>query len=216
MLPDLEPVIAKALVELVGARYPVSRNYQILKKNCPELVFEKESKEWVFFGGSFNPWHSGHQACLNLLPQDKTCFILPDINPHKELRDFDLVSSVLELSSKARFSSNQFLVPSFLVDNVKNPTVVWIEKLHQNFPDKKLSLLIGFDSFSNIFTWTRAQDLLSNLHCLYVVSRQETDDMKKETVLKIQKIAPDLEIVFLGRHEHEEISSSKIRKKKGG
>lgn len=213
LLPDLEPQYARALVDFVGARYPVSSYYQDLKKICPEVVFPTNENEWVFYGGTFNPWHMGHQACLNLLPAEKTCFILPDINPHKKERDFELVSTVIEISSRARFNNHQFLVPTFLIQKTKNPTVDWIERLKRDFPLQKLSLLIGFDSFSQITHWTRAEDLLPLLSTLYVVSRMETENDREKAISKVATLTPSLHIELLGRHGHEELSSTEIRKR---
>ena len=51
LLPDLEPVYANALVELVSARYPISSEYKKLCDVCPGLVFHNPHDEWVFFGG---------------------------------------------------------------------------------------------------------------------------------------------------------------------
>jgi nicotinate-nucleotide adenylyltransferase len=215
LLPDLDPVEARALLDLVGARYPISPQYQKLKKLCPKIVYQNMADEWVFYGGSFNPWHSGHQACVDLLPLDLTCFVLPDINPQKQQYQFELVSSVIELSAKARFTKNQFLVPSFLIEPVKNPTVIWMERLKKEFPEKKLSLLLGFDSFSQISHWIRGRELLPLLHCLYVVSRMETDHAREKISSELKTIAPNLEIEFLGRHGYEEVSSTDIRTKKG-
>lgn len=213
LLPDLEPQFARALVDFVGSRYPMSPQYQDLKRICPEVVFDNGDREWVFYGGTFNPWHQGHQACLNLLPAEKTCFILPDINPHKEERDFELVSTVLEISARARFNNHQFLVPTFLIQKTKNPTVDWMKRLRKEFPDQKLSLLIGFDSFSKITSWTRAQDLLPVLHHLYVVSRMETEIVREEAIEKVKVFAPSLAIELLGRHGFEELSSTEIRRR---
>lgn len=213
LLPDLEPQDAIALLSLLSARYPISEDYQGLKELCPELVFVDESKEWVFYGGSFNPWHKGHQACLNLLSQDKTCFILPDISPHKEIRQVEPVANILELSSRARFSKNQFLVPTFLLNITINPTVNWMERLKRCFPSQNLSLLLGFDSFANLTNWTRASDLLPLLHSIYVASRLEDEEHHELEVLKVRKLAPKIEIVFLGRHEFEAISSTDLRRK---
>lgn len=213
LLPDLEPHKARALVELIGARYPVSAQYKELKRVCPELLFHNGTDEWVFFGGSFNPWHAGHQACLNLLPQEKTCLVLPDINPLKETRDYELVSSVIELSSKGRFSTHQFLVPSFLIEKTKNPTITWIERMHNDFPGQKLSLLLGFDSFDKIVEWTRSSDLLPLLHCIYVVSRMETEIGREEAIKRVQAITPNLKIELLGRHGFEDLSSTEIRRR---
>jgi nicotinic acid mononucleotide adenylyltransferase len=213
LLPDLFPTRARAMVELVGARYPFSTQFLELKEKCPELIFNHENPEWVFYAGSFNPWHHGHQACINLLPKDRACLVLPDINPHKAEREFELVSTVLEISTRARFGRSQYLVPSFLVSGTKNPTIDWIERFKIERPDKRASLLMGFDSFSNIHAWTRSSELLSLLDTLYVVSRMENDETRDRTVSRVQNLAPHLKIELLGRHGHEELSSTEIRRR---
>ncbi len=211
-LPDLEPQYAQSLLRLVGARYPLTSQHDDLLKLCPELVFKTDEDEWVFFGGTFNPWHGGHQACLKLLDDSKVCLMLPDRNPFKEVREVEPVSTILELSARIRFKQKQFLVPTFLLETKKNPTVIWVEGLKKKFPQQKLSLLIGFDSLSNILKWTRAQDLLPHLHQVYVVSRLETEDTRTKIVAGIKAVAPNLIIEFLGRHEFEHMSSTELRK----
>ncbi len=213
LLPDLAPQHANALVDLVSARYPVTKKYSKLKELCPELCFKQTSDEWVFYGGTFNPWHLGHQACLDLLPEDKVCWVLPDRNPQKELRDLHTVFTILELSNKARFKKQQFLVPTFLLEHKKNPTVEWIEKLHQEFPHIKLSLLMGFDSFSKMKTWVRADDLLPKLHAIYVVSRLEQEVERRNALDDARALGSNLNIVFLGHHDYELVSSTDLRKK---
>lgn len=74
LLPDLKGQDAQNLLSLVGARYPFSAFYQDLSKLCPEIVFKTTDEEWIFFGGSFNPWHQGHQACLDLVDHSKIDF----------------------------------------------------------------------------------------------------------------------------------------------
>lgn len=210
LLPDLEPEYAEALVDLVGARYPISPQFETLQIGCPELAFTNTSDEWVFFGGSFNPWHSGHQACLDLLPDDKVCLILPDRNPQKDDRSTTPVCEILQISTLAKFKKNQFLVPTFLLDQKKNPTVEWIEKLKDEFPTLKLSLLMGFDSFSNIKSWVRPEDLLASLETIYVASRLE-DDEDRALALDEAKARGLKNVVFLGKHPFEEVSSTEIR-----
>lgn len=210
-LPDLDPEYAEALVELVGARYPISSQYDKLKDSCSDMSYQLSSDEWVFFGGSFNPWHQGHQSCLNLIPEDKTCFIVPDRNPQKELRDESCVTEVLELSANARIRSNQFIVPTFLLEKKHNPTVEWVERLKDLYPTQKISLLMGFDSFSQIKGWIRAEDLLPKLFSLYVVSRMEDDEDRRQALDEVHARGSNLNVVFLGRHEHESISSTEIR-----
>jgi nicotinate (nicotinamide) nucleotide adenylyltransferase len=214
-LPDLEPEYAQALVDLVSARFPVSPDYQKLKNLCPEIIFKNNTGEWVFFGGTFNPWHKGHQMCLRLIPDEKVCLILPDRNPHKDLRDIHQVSTILEISTKAKFKKNQFLVPTFLLRPEKNPTVNWVEKMKADFPTQKISLLMGFDSFSQLKTWDRHEDLLSNLSTIYVISRLEEDEEQRVAMEEVKMNNKELNVIFLGRHDSEHVSSTNIRNKKG-
>lgn len=211
LLPELAPKTARSLLDLVGARYQFSPYHGDLKNLCPELVFKKEFDEWVFFGGSFNPWHKGHQACLNLLPEEKLCLILPDRSPLKELKQIEPVSTIIELVTKIKFGKNHYIAPTFLLDFQKNPTITWIEKLHQDFPQKKLSLLLGFDSLRSIMQWVRPEDLINILDTIYVSSRMENDQERQQVAEPLQKLAPKLKIDFLGRHDYEGLSSTNIR-----
>jgi len=213
LLPDLDSKDANRFLNMVGARYPMSENFLKLQAICPELTYPVDVPEWVFYGGTFNPWHKGHQACLNLLPEDLTCFILPDNSPHKELRELNPVVTILELSTKARFSQNQYLVPSFILNKKTNPTVEWIEVIKKRFPFQELSLLIGFDSLENLPSWTRVEDLLPLLKRLYVISRLEDDTRREMALKRIKDISSELEIIFLGRHEFEKLSSTELRSK---
>lgn len=215
LLPDLEARYAEALVELIAARYPVSPHYDELLKVCSPLAFKNASDEWVFYGGTFNPWHHGHQSCLDLLPEDKVCLILPDRNPQKELRDINAVSSLLQVSTLAKIKKNQFLVPTFLLEERKNPTVEWVERLSEKFPAKKISLLLGFDSFAGLKTWIRAEDLIPKLHTIYVVSRLENEEDRRLALDEAKARSSSLNVVFLGKHPYENLSSTDLRNKKG-
>lgn len=214
LLPDLEPIYAEALVSLVGARYPVSQDYKKLEALCSDLIFINGSREWVFFAGTFNPWHKGHQACINLLPDDKLCFIAPDRNPYKELREVSIVSEVLKVSTHARFKKNQFLVPTFLLEQKKNPTIDWVLRLKEHLPGHEVSLLMGFDSFSELKNWTRSSELLPEINTVYVVSRLEEDEDRRLALDEAHARNQNLNVIFLGRHEFEGISSTEIRNKK--
>lgn len=215
LLPELEPEAARSLLDLVGSRFPFSANFERVKELCPEICFTHPNDEWVFFGGSFNPWHQGHQACLNLLPPDKLCFILPDHNPQKDLKVFEPVSNIIGLITKIKFGKNHFCAPSFLLSFQKNPTIDWITKLKKQNPERKLSLLIGFDSFKTFSTWKSYETLAQNLYTLYVVSRLEDESEQLEVKNNLLKVAPKLNIEFLGHHFFENLSSTEIRKTNG-
>lgn len=213
LLPDIEPEIARSFLDLIASRFPFSRDRDKLAALCPQLLFKQNSNEWVFFGGSFNPWHKGHQACLDLLPKDKLCFIMPDRNPLKEPSDArEPVATTLELIRKIKFGLHHYFVSTFLIHREKNPTVTWIEKLRKDFPQQELSLLMGFDSFANLNKWVRYPELLNQLTRLYVVSRLEDDDEREMVAVEMRKLAPKLDIVYLGRHDFEGLSSTELRK----
>lgn len=213
LLPDLKAQYAQALLSLVSARYPLSEDFNELKNSCPQLLIPTTQAEWVFYGGSFNPWHQGHQACINLLPEEKLCFILLDRNPQKELISIDPVATYLEIGHQCRLKKNQYLVPTFLLSHKTNPTVEWVTRLKNDYPEKSLSLLMGFDSFYNLDSWIRIQDLLSHIHCIYVVSRLEQDEQRADALKRISELAPNTEIIFLGRHDFEDRSSTHLRRK---
>lgn len=213
LLPDLDPQYAEALVDLVGARYPVSSFYKTLQDACPNMIYTNTSKDWVVFAGTFNPWHQGHQACLNLIPEDKVCLIMPDRSPEKDLRDVKHVTAILEISVKSKLRKNQFLVPTFLLENKKNPTVEWVEKMKEDFPDHKISLLVGFDSFARLNTWVRAESLIPKLDTIYVVSRLEDDADRIKALDEVHALSFDVNVIFLGKHEFEHYSSTDIRNK---
>jgi nicotinic acid mononucleotide adenylyltransferase len=213
-LPDLRPPYSDSFLEFVSSRYPTSPRHEELKALSPEIVFQTVDEEWVFFGGTFNPWHSGHQACLDILPTEKYCLVLPDRNPYKELALEDSPTArTLELSSKIKFQKNQFLVPSFLLRPEKNPTVLWIDHIQKIYPEKKLSLMLGHDSFAHVLEWTDGEKLVNLLHRIYVVSRLEEEATHQTEILKLKQKVPGIDIQFLGRHQFEHMSSSKLRSK---
>ena len=82
----------------------------------------------AFFGGSFNPWHEGHQACLDLCP-NQNIVIIPDSNPWK----VDHLSQSHrcfwhEFRSLAdKFSNGPYAVfPGFFGSEKGNPTFDWV------------------------------------------------------------------------------------------
>ena len=179
--------------------------------STPDL---KDAQEIVFFGGSFNPWHEGHSACVRLLPKDKALIILPDHNPYKEVVDskVDVLKELKDITSS--LNPNAHVYDEFLKAKRKNPTYYWLEALKRELPRKEFSLLLGFDSFTGIDKWIEAPSLLVLLHKLYVVSRLDNPSAKTEQVKRLKSFNPRLEINFLGGHPYEALSSTEIRESK--
>jgi len=169
------------------------------------------ANEIIFFGGSFNPWHEGHSECVRLLQNDLPLIVIPDHNPYKELvkdKSFDMEIINQKLSS---LRNNVLVFKDFLEKNEKNPTSEWINELKQKMPNLKLSLLIGFDTFNSIEKWISSEQLLRDLHSLYVASRMENKEQRIQQESLIKQINPQIQIDFLGHHSFEELSSTKLR-----
>ncbi len=173
----------------------------------------KESKELVFFGGSFNPWHEGHTSCLTLAPDRHPIIVIPDHNPFKDfVGTTHKKSSVAEIRHElGTIKSKTFLFDEFLLEDKKNPSHVWISQVKEDFPDKDISLLMGFDTYISIDRWINAYDVINKLSTLYVASRLDDEKLKLEQLANLKRINPRLKIKFIGNHEYEELSSSIIR-----
>jgi len=170
-------------------------------------------EEILFFGGSFNPWHNGHSSCIKLSPMNKKIIVIPDHNPFKEvIKTTEKTTNIEDIQLKLNtFEQSTYLFNKFYELEQKNPTSFWVKELKDAFPKLKLSLLMGFDSFASIDKWIDANNLLSNIHSLYVASREDNKEIKSEQVKTLKRINPYLEINFLGSHDYENLSSTKIR-----
>ncbi len=172
-----------------------------------------EASEIIFYGGSFNPWHEGHSSCLRLVPSDVPVVVIPDHNPFKNLIDHnDKVSSLEDLKEKvSSFKNKSFVFDQFAKANTKNPTHTWFLGLADAFPNKKLSLLMGFDTFITIDRWINADELLQKISTLYVVDRLNDESLKRDQINRLGHYK-NLKVVFLGEHPYEDLSSTSIRK----
>lgn len=161
----------------------------------------------TFFGGSFNPFHQGHRACLDLCPE-KNILIVPDCNPFKK----DVKSSTnvyldfLALAVELK-DTPYSLYPGFLGKNISNPTSDWLP----NVKIKEKNLLIGDDSYMSLLTWKNPKVLLKALAKLYVVPRNYAYDDYLKQEQEILKLNPNLEVHYLADHPYKNISSTKLR-----
>jgi len=95
----------------------------------------------IFFGGTFNPWHEGHQAILNeLLTLGKVTVCVLN-NPFKEI--------------DSSFSERVDNIPYDQVCYCSENSLVKVIKL---FPETK-SIVLGADSWNNIDEWANHEFL---------------------------------------------------------
>lgn len=161
----------------------------------------------TFFGGSFNPFHQGHRACLDLCPE-KNILIVPDRNPFKTSSEnenvYDEFVKLAELLKDTPYS----LYPGFLGSLKANPTSSWLPDVAIN----EKNFLMGDDSYMDLLKWNNPEVLIKALTKLYVVPRKFT----KVDYLKIEKellkMNPKLEVHYLDEHPYMNISSTELRK----
>jgi nicotinate-nucleotide adenylyltransferase len=167
------------------------------------------SKSVVFFGGSFNPWHKGHGACLDLCP-NKNVVVIADSNPWKSdqlhgcyWREFREIA--------LKFSNSPYVFYSGFYGMIEgNPTVNWLPKVKC----MEKELLVGEDTFFKLHRWKDISTLTKKLKTIYVTPRA-TGSLGERSIEstsdELKKINPDLVIKFLSDHEYKHLSSSQIR-----
>jgi nicotinate (nicotinamide) nucleotide adenylyltransferase len=181
-------------------------------KTLIELLKTTPATEIVLYPGTFNPWHQGHRACLDLAQGYGQVIVLPDLNPEKKIDRSHIEKIITNL--KQTLKKNEILFLDFLELSKPNPTYSWIVEVKKELPQKKLKLLIGYDQFIKIHNWQKPELLLSHLDALLVASRLDDELNKREQEKKLKNAYPLLEIRFLGHHSFENVSSTSIRERK--
>ena len=180
------------------------------------------------YGGSFDPFHLGHLVptvrAQETFHFDAVHFVPSSLPPHKEGEPLSPVTHRLAMVAMATLPYESFFAsdaevfatsPTFTVDTVKI--------FSELYPESILYFLLGSDSFSQIATWDRWQDLVDLSH-LVVLHRAHMwgDELRRripqELVDRIDVVAPFQEVsdperntVYLLDHEPFPISATSIR-----
>jgi nicotinate-nucleotide adenylyltransferase len=178
------------------------------QRELPKLFLKHEIKDSItFFGGSFNPLHAGHRACLDLCPE-KNILIVPDRNPFKPTQSnehcFDQFQKLAYELKETPFS----IYPGFLIKTEGNPTSSWLPLVkiaEKNF-------LMGDDSYIDLLKWKNPEVIARNLTKLYVVPRTHSKDDYLKVEVELLKFNRRLEIHYLDEHPYMNLSSSTLRK----
>lgn len=208
----------KQFEELIGFAQDWWSLDQVSSAQAFPFSLPKED-ELIFYPGTFAPWHKGHGACLRNAPTELPLVVMPDHNPWKNVRKenlwhevqaiWDDLSAIKKEDPKRKLS----LYLGFLPLKKRNPTVSWMSYFCENFPQKKVWLLMGEDTFLSLHEWYQAEKLLNLLHGIFVCPRGEEKEKVytqrenlvslSETPLLIEELAP---------HRYEHFSSSFLRK----
>ncbi len=200
-----------------------TENSDLIKKSEFCLNSFENLDEIIFYGGSFNPWHEGHQACIEQLSkrlnERQQLVVIPDYNPQKPGKNMptgfrDALSFYKFITKKCKNFANTKVFPGFIGKEKTNPTAYWLKDVKKKNPNKLLSLLMGFDSLANIQSWIDAKELLNNLNTIYAVPRDTNQDNIMKSQKYIQENHQHLKIEILENHPFEKVSSTEIRNKK--
>lgn len=144
----------------------------------------EEQNNIAIFGGAFNPPLNSHfsiaQQVLNQYEGIEKVIFVP-VNSKYEKQGL--------IENKHRYQMLKLVTdknPKFEVSDIdmhKNRSLYTIEVLEQmqkQFPKKQLWFLMGSDNLKELFTWNRAEELISN----YKILVMERDDDKIENIIE--------------------------------
>lgn len=186
------------------------------------------TRRLAVYGGSFDPFHLGHLVptvrAQETFRFDAVHFVPAGRPPHKTRDPLTPVTHRLAMVAMATLPYERFFAsddevfregPTFTVDTVR--------RFREREPDADWFFLLGSDSFSQIATWDRWQDLVDLAH-LVVLHRAHIwgDELRARVpealwprlrrVVPFERVAdPTERTVFLLDHEPFPISATSVR-----
>lgn len=167
------------------------------------------------FGGSFNPPHIGHvrvaESATQQLNLDKLFVVPSGVPPHKKIpMNTPSAYSRQTLSELAFGDIPNAIISDFeMTKSEPSYTIDTIKKVHAEYPNSYIFLLMGSDMYLSLETWRDVKELL-NLVTPTVFFRNSCDYEKVAEFSKyIHKVyKTETEII---NNQVTDISSSKLR-----
>jgi nicotinate-nucleotide adenylyltransferase len=182
----------------------------------------------AIYGGSFDPFHLGHLVPVVRAQEtfrfEAVYFVPAGSPPHKNAAPLTPVTHRLSMVAMATLPYENFFASDDEVFAAQ-PTysVQTVERFRSKFPDATLYFILGSDSFSQIATWERWQELVESVH-LVVLHRAHMwgDELARrvperlvgrlhEVEVFAEVADPDELTVYLLNHEPFPISGTSIR-----
>ena len=159
----------------------------------------------VFYGGTFDPWHLGHHACVSLCPNPQDVVVVPDANPFKKGPSDRCYWSLFRELQSAVADLGACVFPGFCGREQPNPTAQWVPYVTR----ESRSLLVGEDSFASFPDWFEAETLAASLDTLFVAPRHSKPKSLKRATTWLN--AHGCQVARLANHPYQELSSTKLR-----
>ncbi len=164
------------------------------------------------FGGTFDPVHNGHLAIAEeaktQLSLDRIILVPAGDPPHKAKKKVTDKAHRLKMTELAFAGKDGFSVSEYEIEK-EGPaySVDLIRYFKEQYPEDELFFIIGADSFRDLPTWWRYQELLRLVNFI-VVSRPDT---KKEELLSLFSGEEKPPRTFYLKEIAVDISSTQIR-----
>jgi nicotinate-nucleotide adenylyltransferase len=172
----------------------------------------------ALFGGSFDPIHRGHLAiavaAADAFDLDRVLFAPvghQPLKPEGASADFSdrLAMVTIACASDSRFVGSALDAPR--ADNAPNYTVDTLAALAEDFPDAKLFVLTGADSFLELRRW-RSPERLLELAEWIVVSRPGSP-LTEQQLASLELTEVERARIHLLTTVHEDVSASGLRRR---
>jgi nicotinate-nucleotide adenylyltransferase len=187
-------------------------------------------KRIAFFGGTFDPVHNGHLKIARTLVEffrlDRFFFLPAFHAPHKTDRTPTSPYHRFAMLSIATADDPKIFVSTHELDR-REPryTVDTIPDLAAEFPESKLFFVMGADSWMDIRTWRRWEDLLMMTNHIVVARpgfeinvdhvtdgvRERIEDIREADKRRLPALERDDTAIYITNAVHFDTSSTLLR-----
>jgi nicotinate-nucleotide adenylyltransferase len=182
----------------------------------------------AIYGGSFDPFHLGHLVPVVRAQEtfqfEAVYFVPAGFPPHKDAAPLTPVTHRLAMVAMATLPYENFFVSDAEVF-ADGPTysVQTVHRFRERYPDATLYFILGSDSFSQIASWERWEELVDAVH-LVVLHRAHMwgDELVARVPQRLHPQMREVEVfarvddpqeltIYLLNHEPFPISGTSIR-----
>ncbi len=167
------------------------------------------------FGGSFNPPHKGHlyiaTEAMKKASLDKVLFVPCGTPPHKTLSEMASSRHRFEMTRIALKNNDKFEISDLEIESKETSyTAKTLPRLKLMYPDARLCFIVGGDSFRDMGSWYRPEEIFPIAE-IVVVNRGGIDEKVIEEKLLYYKEKYNADVTLINVSPLE-VSSSAIRK----